>query len=293
MAAQSGVASLGGWLLDSQHLSDVQIKCGEQTWLLHKAVLCRKSAWFKAVFITKPDIGRLQNGCVTVGECTPEVMEAVIYWIYTDKIKDQNLDTENVVYAAYIDLFRAANFFVVPDLIDACLLELQLRLQKKAIKFQRAFRRFIETKTPIGYLVDEFQARGVMDGAKMAWESNLETLKGLWLDFFEATMYWALWHRSALRLGIEHPSFHKKMDEEIFRRQGANRNLRDLPNRYCAICGCDPFSSEDGYYAEVWVEDPAEGMLGACDKCGNTPRLFKAEPYHLSPIDDYAMRVGL
>lgn len=43
-------------------LADVDVKCGDHTWKLHKAILCARSVWFKKALTGPFKTTRLQEG---------------------------------------------------------------------------------------------------------------------------------------------------------------------------------------------------------------------------------------
>ncbi len=96
-------------LFDSGLFSDVEIKCGDQTFKCHKAVLAIRSDVLARMLLS--DFKEGQENVVVIKEIDPEVLRIMLMYIYSGMIS-----TEHIT----VQLFRAAHLYNVNRLANEC-----------------------------------------------------------------------------------------------------------------------------------------------------------------------------
>ncbi|KAK8070687.1 btb poz-like protein [Apiospora hydei] len=108
-------------LLKCGDLSDVKVSCGEQSWDLHKAILCSRCPFFERALVGQFQEARTSH--VILRENDPDEVDGVIEYIYTGKayslpvssvMSNHLLKDENT--AAYVKMFELGDFFDLPSL---------------------------------------------------------------------------------------------------------------------------------------------------------------------------------
>lgn len=176
----------------------------------------------------------------------------------------------------------------MPGLIDHCLAKLKECLQKQVPLVQQAFFRSFYTGTPVQDFLDQANFGGLVEGTRLAFESKLATLRQMWLDFFEATMYWAVLDDKIDVIIAKHPSFVARLKNDMLHHHGITpHNQSCRPDPLCGRCNRDPFSRRGGHYTEIWWVggSGSEFGFGSCNRCLPYLRLFRKEPYQLVETD--------
>jgi hypothetical protein len=98
-------------MLDDESLCDVKLKVGAESISAHKIVLAAASPYFRKMFSC--GFREAQDGQVNFHDIQPEVLRAVIYFIYTGKIQ-----IDEVIVDGLLD---AADLLQLPSLRNLCL----------------------------------------------------------------------------------------------------------------------------------------------------------------------------
>uniref|UniRef100_A0A0K2TV53 Speckletype POZ proteinlike [Cricetulus griseus] n=2 Tax=Lepeophtheirus salmonis TaxID=72036 RepID=A0A0K2TV53_LEPSM len=80
-------------------LSDIQLKCGSITFHCHKIILACRSDVFSAMF-SHTDTKEARTNVVKIEDIDEETLEALLQFIYTDKIHDLNNFASSLLIAA-------------------------------------------------------------------------------------------------------------------------------------------------------------------------------------------------
>ena len=102
-------------LLESGHLSDFTIVCGEERIPCHKVVLAARSSVLKDMIESETSNG---SDSVDLSNHGSEVVKTVVEYIYTGKVERIG-DGDSLA-----DLLKAADYFVLPGLKNLCFAEI-------------------------------------------------------------------------------------------------------------------------------------------------------------------------
>ena len=84
--------------LEGDESCDLDIICGEKTLRVHKWFLKAKSPVFEAGLSS--GMKEEREGVVKIDDVTPDIITAMIHYIYTGKLGDEDLNISDVAYAA-------------------------------------------------------------------------------------------------------------------------------------------------------------------------------------------------
>ena len=84
--------------LEGDKSCDLDIICGEKTLRVHKWFLKAKSPVFEAGLSS--GMKEEREGVVKIDDVTPDIITAMIHYIYTGKLGDEDLNISDVAYAA-------------------------------------------------------------------------------------------------------------------------------------------------------------------------------------------------
>ena len=114
MARQASVAEDLKKFYLSKEMSDVQIKCGDQTFDCHKVILSARSPVFNRMLLS--EMKEKASGVVDLTDTTPEVVRELLEFIYTGNCCiDGNADPEIVC-----GLLEAADKYELEHLKEMC-----------------------------------------------------------------------------------------------------------------------------------------------------------------------------
>ncbi|OTA98291.1 hypothetical protein M426DRAFT_28591 [Hypoxylon sp. CI-4A] len=259
------------WLLESESFTDLVVKCGPRTWNLHKAVLCCKSKWFIAAL--NGNFHEAQSGCITINDENPEMIDHMIEWIYNGYIDAKIFEDDDKMYSACVELYKVSDYFLLPELAGTVFGYLKVHLQRKATKLRRQYYRK-PSEPDDKTLFTRGGLHGIHEGINMAWKLNLEPLKELWIDFFDATVLAMLYSDAILEMISEVPALCARLLATASTGTLKPRHNTWCPSK-CNRCGIDPHTRKDGYFDRVQEED----CVGYCEQCTSTNhRLFINAP---------------
>ncbi|KAJ8683076.1 hypothetical protein QAD02_018868 [Eretmocerus hayati] len=104
------VPSIGEMLLNDESYSDASLVVGDRIFSIHKRILALKSDVFKSMFTHR--MTENEDGIVNIDDLDAEVMEELIYYIYTGKTKNLSKIPR--------ELFEAAHKYQIHDLEEKC-----------------------------------------------------------------------------------------------------------------------------------------------------------------------------
>ena len=99
----------------SKELSDIQIKCGDQTFDAHQLVLSARSPVFKTMLQT--EMKEKKTGLIEIKDFDPNIIQEVLNYIYTGDLysSDEELSSEIVE-----DIMEAADKYQLDILVEMC-----------------------------------------------------------------------------------------------------------------------------------------------------------------------------
>ena len=103
----------------SEELSDIKIKCEEETYNCHKIILASSSPVFKAML--NYDMVEVTSGCINIENFKPKVVKFALEFIYKSYINVMEV-RENATFAS--DLLAIAEQYQLDELKRMCEIEL-------------------------------------------------------------------------------------------------------------------------------------------------------------------------
>ncbi|GFY69482.1 TD and POZ domain-containing protein 4 [Trichonephila inaurata madagascariensis] len=100
-----------GTLCNNETYSDLVLKIGNENLFVHKCILSARSCVFANMF--KHNLKENLTNCLEINDLSPEVVKAMINYIYSGKIEDLNLEMA-------IQLYPAAEKYDIQDLKKIC-----------------------------------------------------------------------------------------------------------------------------------------------------------------------------
>lgn len=108
------------YLLKSEALADVTIRCGEKKFKAHKMVLAAQSPVFRKTFEANLK-ERRSNDVIEISDISPSVVSDLLYYLYTGNVHNLNSLAK--------DLLNAANKYDIPRLFLICENELKAKIK--------------------------------------------------------------------------------------------------------------------------------------------------------------------
>ncbi|KAJ2901369.1 hypothetical protein MKZ38_001923 [Zalerion maritima] len=244
-------------LLEEGYLSDVKVSCGNETWDLHKIILCSRCLWFEKAFaagfaagcqmrhlsgwetsalltLTRVNIQESQSGHVTIQEFEPEKVYWMIRYIYTGVINIKELRTDSTVYAACLDLYILGDYFDMPELRSESLACLTAHCNSKAGDLQQ--------RQPQGEALKQIMdLEALFEGLKLAFGDNADEgnpVAQILLNLVHKTRFCLLPNPKFLELLGQVPKFSVALMKVLYGQQYDLRGVR-YPSK-CADCGVSP-----------------------------------------------------
>merc|ERR1719508_584077 len=97
---------------DLDSLADFTIVCGDREFKCHRVLLASRSTVFKAMILNDNFVETRQNS-ITIGEASPDMVEAMLDFIYTGRVPDD-------IQEKAIDLINLADSYDLQDLMEIC-----------------------------------------------------------------------------------------------------------------------------------------------------------------------------
>ncbi|KAI1390819.1 BTB/POZ protein [Hypoxylon trugodes] len=270
--------NLGRWLLEPEMFSDVAVKCGASTWKLHKSHLCSKSHWFRTALTG--GFKEAQTSVITIDESDPELLFVAITWMYTGELDSEVFENGDEAFAALLKLYETADFFLIPELRDSAITRTKMLLRERAIAIQNRFCTIIGSGFHFLAVGGE-DTTGLLEGVRLAYESEIEALGVLWVQFVKATMFWVLTNDDFFALCTEIPRFGLKVlvalrDTNLTR--GGLLHNASHDHFGCIDCHSDPFRRSGGHYVSLSYRQEGSAIIplgGHCNHCRDDCELFE------------------
>ncbi|KAG8157843.1 hypothetical protein KVR01_012505 [Diaporthe batatas] len=103
-------------LFESGFLADVEVKCGGQTWKLHKTILCTRSVWFNKALTGV--FKESETGVVALQEQERCDIDCFLKFIYTGSIDLQKSYPGDDALVALLRVWKTADYLVHAPLRD-------------------------------------------------------------------------------------------------------------------------------------------------------------------------------
>lgn len=85
-------------IMENAAASDITIKCGEETFKVHKIFMTSRSSVFKAMLDT--EMVEVTTGEIIIRDIDCPTLKEVIHFIYTGELSGKKVDLQNIWYAA-------------------------------------------------------------------------------------------------------------------------------------------------------------------------------------------------
>ncbi|RYO90671.1 hypothetical protein DL766_006160 [Monosporascus sp. MC13-8B] len=182
-------------LLASGNLSDVEIRCRDKSWKLHKLILSSRCTWFDKALNGK--FMEASSGVVTIENFEPDRVYQMIQFIYTGRLPCSDPDDKQFLPLIY--LYELGDYFVLPELCEITLVQLKAKLDVAARLLQLA-------KLDNGYRDSDGYWRDDEYGAVNVTDEQKTTAAQHCKGFYEAVFFFsktALYHMDTAAKGME------------------------------------------------------------------------------------------
>ncbi|RYP72574.1 hypothetical protein DL770_007954 [Monosporascus sp. CRB-9-2] len=278
-------------LLTGGNHSDVEVRCGDKSWKLHKLILSSRCAWFDKALNGK--FMEASSGVVTIENFKPDRVYPMIQFIYTGKLPCSGAD--DMQFLPLIYLYELGDYFLLPELCEVTLVQLKAKLDVAARLLQLTKLSNAHTRNN-GYddyvyrsangsrsvIVAPAQETTAAHHCKSFYEavsyvythdilSELEPLRKPMVDFFSKT---ALYHMDAAAKGIELLTSVPRFTVEILMRGGGLAidltQVRYPPS--CCKCRNNLSSQADCLYEKTRLEGGSNNLYVAsyCKSCAGS-----------------------
>ncbi|KAI0884338.1 uncharacterized protein GGS22DRAFT_194861 [Annulohypoxylon maeteangense] len=257
--------------LEMNDPADMIVKCGDETWPVHKEVLSTRCPLFKRALEDDPE--NEVNEIIIDGD--EQTINWVMDWIYLQRIEPEiNLDSMQY----FPRMYKAAEKFELHDMMKQIKRELQVFLRDRAIDVQQRFHDANPEQEP--EWIEEDHIESIRHAVEEAYNKHpVQELQPFFVHYFEAAMFWPLGSSSFDDLFEIVPAFADDVLLSFMDRDYTPGIL--IAPIVCENCLRCPFTRvvrETRYhYVEVWQDDTGE-CRGVCNLCTDyRPALF-ADP---------------
>ncbi|KAK8131592.1 hypothetical protein PG984_008030 [Apiospora sp. TS-2023a] len=251
--------------------TDAIVKCGGQTWDVHRVIVCRESEWFAKALCG--NFTEASTRVIEIRDIKPSDVEKVLRYIYTGEDPAANIPPGESMYTTQlIDLYQLADYFVI-GLRDKALEHLQRYLENLARDVQHRYLSKVtgfKTDKKRMKLFEDYELSNVICGAAVAFGYGLDrddVLQQAFTHFVNATCYIALADCHFIRRISEAPGFAVAILQERQQHGGWLPMSRYAPKE-CEECKEKHeiiFGQRVDRYARIWTRN-AE-VLGRCSRC--------------------------
>ncbi|KAI5925389.1 BTB/POZ protein [Camillea tinctor] len=102
-------------LMISGRLADVEVKCRDRTWKLHRLILATRCPWFDKAL--NGEFKEARKGVVTIEEFYPEDIDLLIQYIYTGVFPTDN-SPGNSTFDHAISMYVLCDHFLLSELCE-------------------------------------------------------------------------------------------------------------------------------------------------------------------------------
>ncbi|CAJ2500870.1 Uu.00g037230.m01.CDS01 [Anthostomella pinea] len=253
-------------LLKSGILSDVMVICGDQTWNLHKTVICYRCPFFEKAFLGK--FSEARDGTVTINGEDPVLVGWAITWLYSGASSEWNSES-GIGVSKLVDFFQLVDYLDIDQLKTIIVSQIESVLLKAARDVQANNNDASNLVEP--FLNDFFYAANTAynTGSTAFW-----ALRQPLVDFAANTRFSV----------CKNPSIWKRLEEtpglgtDILRRLITNGGNADEDGSLLVLtqtpAKCVRCKKERDFYPFTWLKDvdTSRGarrlaLVGNCDTC--------------------------
>lgn len=226
------------------------VKCGDQTWNLHKNILCSRSVWFEKALTGHFEESK--TGHVEIRNFEPIAIEWLVRYIYTGicDIPKLRPGTKTNFVTCY-EVYTVGDYFNMDSLVNIALETLTSEFDSKLGPMQ------LQYETP-DWLDELFEAVKLVYQDTPLSDASSTPIRTAFVSFVHTARFYLLQNETFNSFLDEAPIFALDM----FR---AMRNTGDfvasLPDNQCTFCRNKPTRGDKGYYTHL---APDKLRLQAC-----------------------------
>ncbi|KAK7745819.1 hypothetical protein SLS53_002536 [Cytospora paraplurivora] len=252
-------------LLASGEGADATVICINQTWRVHKAILCHRSEWFRIALMG--EFQEARSSRVTITEWRENEVDLLLHWIYTGVVDVDKYLANMTPLMAQVKVWQIADFFCLPGLTRAALAARDRLLQTWT-------KHYSTNHQDLAHLGDDHVVSVVQD---------LRALYKLSIDMKVIRETFLLPYLAVLLLGtrffaqteafkmliLEEPEFAQDWALGLMRGVGSTIMPLDARqcNPFCEVCG-QHVTTPTGNYP-VWAQERRVAVF--CPDCLPTP----------------------
>ncbi|ORY69889.1 uncharacterized protein BCR38DRAFT_481049 [Pseudomassariella vexata] len=253
-------------LFETGNFADFIVKCDGREWKLHKAILTSRSEWFRRAICG--DFKEARENELVLEEKDPDSVHAMLLWVYTKTC--QSFDpsifaNEDLLYGAYAELYKTADFFLQADLKKEVRGLLAAHLMSRAVQMAKLYCKNPPHAGHEVFLSDDV-LRGLKLGLEVAYSYDFPELHAVFRQIVEMTSFWVLEDAKFVEILDEVPLFAVDIIKLIPRsshflhvpvavRQGRAMNAQNQPRARV---------DDNGLAAGGWLGKFGRGVKRAC-----------------------------
>ncbi|RYP70052.1 hypothetical protein DL771_005743 [Monosporascus sp. 5C6A] len=130
-------------LLESGLFSDVEVKCGEESWRLHRNILSR-CLWFHKALTGSFE--EATSGVIIIHTFEPKHISWLLEYIYLGDLDLRELCRQPSMAARLMDIFDLGDFFAIPKLCGDAMGYFSEYLAEELVQIQREYHLYDSTK---------------------------------------------------------------------------------------------------------------------------------------------------
>ncbi|KAK7700351.1 hypothetical protein SLS64_010959 [Diaporthe eres] len=222
-------------LFESGILADVEVKCGDHTWKLHKAILCTRSVWFKNALTGAFEESNTR--IVTLDEEEQLDVDCFLRFIYTGSVDLQKSYPRDDTFVALMRIWKMADFFINDSLRNLAVRAAKDHAQEHAKAFCTAFPGADHDKEMDSIIKDSFNP-----AVSLLYGEEMSHLKSKFLPIY---------------MGLAAASVHRLSNNEAF---------QNLLHKFPQFAADWATSLMKGF--NIWNPLCPERAGGLCNECG-------------------------
>ncbi|KAK8112978.1 hypothetical protein PG984_013504 [Apiospora sp. TS-2023a] len=262
-------------LLRTGDESDVLVRCGDQSWQLHKVILSSRCLYFKTGLKTSWLLGNPLY--YYIDEQDVQAVWWIVIWIYVGCLPSELLAEDGSQFTSCLRLIRCSRAFLLPDLTAHAERKLHEVSQKMMIDAQTAF---YEAEDSDEQFAVSLELTNFFEGVQKVYEeADLESEKQYFLGVVQHAHFWPLLDRTFEEKAREHTTFWA----DLMSLQ--QQSIADgaywpywKPEEYCK-CHGSPWMSQDPPQSTHWATlKLVKGKCQAtCNRCASEARKVWSE----------------
>ncbi|KAK8001255.1 hypothetical protein PG991_013477 [Apiospora marii] len=167
--------------------SDVLVRCGDQSWPLHKVILSSRCLYFRSGLKASWVLGNPLYYCID--EQDVQAVHWIIHWIYSACLPQELSPQDSSTFTACLRLLRCSRVFLLPELTADAQYHLYRISQNMIIEAQTAF--YVADDSDEQFEMSDLD--GFFDGVKMVYEDeHLKNDRGYFTGVVKGAHFWPL-----------------------------------------------------------------------------------------------------